>query len=260
MNPSESSAPSPRTATFSGRRVLVTGGGSGIGRALAEAFAQRGADVLITGRRVDTLEAVCRATPGIRAYALDVTDRAALARAAEELPAKYGPIDTLVNNAGVQRMFDLRQPVPPDFCDLEIDTNLRALISGTAAFLPHLLRQPRAAIINISSGLAFVPLTSAPVYSATKAAVHSFTLSLRHQLRDTSVRVIEIAPPAVSTELHDYMGPRGREIGIPVSEFVAEAMEGLEADREEICVGQAKQMRADPQAAFDRINNTPLLP
>ncbi|HEU5080834.1 MAG TPA: SDR family NAD(P)-dependent oxidoreductase [Opitutaceae bacterium] len=242
------------TMNFTTRQVLITGGGSGIGRALAEAFAKQGARVIITGRRAAALDEVCRATPGIQAYPLDVTDRAALARAANEIPATFGPVDCLINNAGVQRVLDLRQPTPLDFCDLELDTNLRALLSCTAAFLPHLLQQPRAAIINISSGLAFAPLAQTPVYCATKAAVHSFTLSLRHQLRGTAVRVIEIAPPAVSTELHDYMGPQGREIGIPVDAFVAEAMAGLNTGEDEICVGQAKDLRDNPQEAFARMN------
>lgn len=239
---------------FATQQVLITGGGSGIGRALAEALARQGARVIITGRRAAALEEVCRATPGIKAYTLDVTNRAALARAAQEIPAKFGAIDCLINNAGVQRIFDLRQPTPLEFCDLELDTNLRALLGCTAAFLPHLLQQPRASIINITSGLAFVPLAQTPVYCATKAAAHSFTLSLRHQLRDTSVRVIEIAPPAVSTELHDYMGPKGREIGIPIDEFIVEAMAGLNAGEEEICVGQAKYMRDRPQEVFVRLN------
>lgn len=261
MTSPASTDPSPQTtSSFTPRQVLITGGGSGIGRALAESFAQRGARVIITGRRAAALQEVSRATPGIQPWPLDVTDRAAVARAAEELPEKFGPIDCLINNAGVQRMFDLRQGVAPDFCDLEIDTNLRALIGCTAAFLPHLLQQPGASIINISSGLAFVPLASTPVYCATKAAVHSFTLSLRHQLGETPVRVIEIAPPAVSTELHDYMGPSGREIGIPVSEFLTEAMAGLDAGLEEICVGFAKQMRDHPHETFPQLNSTPLTP
>lgn len=244
---------------FSTQHAVITGGGSGIGRALAETLARHGARVTITGRRVAALEEVCRGTPGIQACPLDITDRAALARAAEEIPAKFGPVDCLINNAGVQRVFDLTQPTPLDFCDLELDTNLRALFSATAAFLPHLLQQPRATIINISSGLAFVPLAQVPVYCATKAALHSFTLSLRHQLRETNVRVIEIAPPAVATELHDYIGPRGREIGIPVSEFVAEAWAGLAAGLDEICVGPAKAMRDNPQEMFERVNTVKLL-
>jgi uncharacterized oxidoreductase len=241
---------------FSCHHALITGGGSGIGRALAEALAKNRSRVTITGRRAVALEEVCRATPDVQAYPLDVTDRAALTRAVEEIPAKFGALDCLVNNAGMQRVFDLRQPVPLDFCDAEIDTNLRAVFRVTAAFLPHLLQQPRATIINVSSGLAFAPLAQVPVYCATKAALHSFTLSLRHQLRDTAVRVLEIAPPAVSTELHDYLGPRGREIGIPVSEFLAEAWEGLSAGLDEICVGQAKAMRDHPREAFARLNTT----
>jgi uncharacterized oxidoreductase len=243
---------------FETKQALITGGGSGIGRGLAEALARQGTRVIITGRRAAALDAVCRAHPGIKAYPLDVTDRTAVARAAHDVPETFGPVDCLINNAGVQRTFDLRQPTPLDFCDLELDTNLRALFACTAAFLPHLLQQPRASIINITSGLAYVPLARMPVYCATKAAVRSFTLSLRHQLRATAVRVIELAPPAVSTELHDYMGPKGREIGIPLDAFVTEAMAGLNAGQEEICVGDAKRMRDNPQEAFARLNGLPV--
>jgi uncharacterized oxidoreductase len=241
---------------FKSIQALVTGGGTGIGRGLAEALAAQGTRVIITGRRTPVLDEVCRGNPGMRAYPLDLTDDAALRRAVDEIPEKFGPFDCLVNNAGVQRMFDLREPLPVGFCDLELDTNLRALLACTAAFLPHLLRQPRASIVNISSGLAFVPYARIPVYSATKAAVRSFTQSLRHQLRETSVRVIEIAPPAVSTELHDYMGPKGREVGIPLADFVVEAMAGLNAGLEDILVGGAKFMAEHPREAFARINAT----
>lgn len=239
---------------FLSNLALITGGGTGIGRGLAEALARQGTRVIITSRRASVLAEVCATNPGISAYQLDLTDRAALAKAAKELPEKFGPIDCLINNAGVQRIQVLREPQPLDFGDLEIDTNLSALLATTAALLPHLMAQPRSSIVNITSGLAYVPLARMPVYCATKAAVHSFTQSLRHQLRGTPVRVIELAPPAVRTELHDYMGPKGREIGIPLEDFVAEAMAGLNAGEEEISVGGAKQMRADPAGAFLRLN------
>jgi len=240
--------------TFPSQRCLITGGGSGIGLGLAVALARQGTRVIIAGRRREALAAVCGANPGIQAYPLDLTDRAALARAAEEVPARFGPVDCLINNAGVQRQHDLTRPVPLDFCDLELDTNLRALMSGTAAFLPHLLAQPSARIVNVTSGLAYVPYAVMPVYCATKAALRSFTLSLRHQLRKTAVRVIELSPPAVSTELHDYMGPQGRAVGMPLEEFVREAMAGLNAGAEEIHVAQAKHLFTHPVESFARLN------
>ena len=241
--------------SFAHKQALITGGGTGIGRGLAEAFVRQGIRVIITGRRAAVLEEVCKANPGMQHYALDLTDRAALQHAAEALPQKFGPIDCLVNNAGVQRMHEMRSKVALDFCDLEIDSNLRALLACTAAFLPHLQQQQSASIVNVTSGLAFVPLARMPVYCATKAAVHSFTLSLRHQLRDSKVRVIELAPPAVSTELHDYMGPKGRDIGIPLADFVRDAMAGLNAGGTEIWVGDAKQMHDMPvDQLFARMN------
>jgi len=240
--------------TFPSKRCLITGGGSGIGRGLAEALARQGTRVIIAGRRAEALQEVCRANPGIEAYPLDITDRPALERAAREVPGRFGAVDCLINNAGVQRMHDLTGRTPVDFCDLEIDTNLRALMACTAAFLPHLLAQPSARIVNVTSGLAYVPYAVMPVYCATKAALRSFTLSLRHQLRATSVRVIELSPPAVSTELHDYMGPKGRQVGIPLGEFVREAMEGLNSGIEEIHVANAKNLFANPVESFARLN------
>jgi uncharacterized oxidoreductase len=240
--------------TFPCKCCFITGGGSGIGRGLAVALARQGTRVIIAGRRVETLREVCKANRGVEAYSLDITDRSALERAAKEVPEKFGAVDCLINNAGVQRKHDLTKPTPLDFCDLEIDTNLRSLMSCTAAFLPHLLAQPSARIVNITSGLAYVPYAVMPVYCATKSALRSFTLSLRHQLKATSVRVIEVSPPAVSTELHDYMGPKGRDIGIPLEAFVREAMEGLNSGSEEIHVGDAKGLFANPVESFARLN------
>ena len=240
---------------FSSKCCLITGGGTGIGRGLAVALARQGTRVIIAGRRAEALQEVCRSTPGIETYLLDITDRSALERAAKEVPDKFGAVDCLINNAGVQRMHDLTESTPLDFCDLEIDTNLRALMSCTAAFLPHLLAQPSARIVNVTSGLAYAPYAVMPVYCATKAALRSFTLSLRHQLRTTSVRVIELSPPAVSTELHDYMGPKGRAIGIPLEEFVREAMDGLNSGSEEIHVANAKNLFANPVESFARLNS-----
>jgi uncharacterized oxidoreductase len=240
--------------TFPSKCCFITGGGSGIGRGLAVALARQGTRVIIAGRRLEALREVCKANPGVEAYSLDITDRSALERAAKEVPDKFGAVDCLINNAGVQRKHDLTKPTPLDFCDLEIDTNLRSLMSCTAAFLPHLLARPSARIVNVTSGLAYVPYTVMPVYCATKAALRSFTLSLRHQLKATSVRVIELSPPAVSTELHDYLGPKGREIGIPLEEFVREAIEGLNSGSEEIHVGNAKNLFANPVESFARLN------
>ena len=149
--------------TFPSKCCFITGGGSGIGRGLAVALASQGTRVIIAGRRVAALREVCKTNPGVEAYPLDITDRSALVRAAKEVPGKFGAVDCLINNAGVQRKHDLTKPTPLDFCDLEIDTNLRSLMSCTAAFLPHLLAQPSARIVNITSGLAYVPYTTMPV-------------------------------------------------------------------------------------------------
>jgi uncharacterized oxidoreductase len=224
--------------------VLITGGGSGIGAGLARAFHARGAKVIIAGRSLDRLEAVAGRHPGMAVEVLDVADAGQVSALAARVASRWPDLDTVVNNAGVQTLLDFRQPETLDHAAItrEIDINLKGVISVAAAFLPQLLQRPASRLINIGSGLGYVPLAAAPVYSATKAAVHSFTISLRQQLAGTSVKVIEIIPPVVETELHRHQTRRPPR-AMPLDEFMSAAMKGLDAGREEIPVGLAKALR-----------------
>jgi uncharacterized oxidoreductase len=210
--------------------VLVTGGGSGIGRGLAEEFLKRGNQVIIAGRRKDLLEKVRADNPAMHVLALDISDAGATAQFARDIIARFPEVNVLINNAGIMATEDLTaDPVDLDVAEATVATNLLGPIRLTAALLPHLRRQPRAAIMNVTSGLAFVPLATAPAYSATKAAMHSFTVSLRHQLRETNVSVTEIAPPYVRTTLlgeQQAVDPAA----MPLEAFIAETMCNFDAD------------------------------
>jgi uncharacterized oxidoreductase len=222
-----------------GNTILITGGGSGIGGGLAEAFHKLGNHVIVAGRRREVLEKA-----GLDFVVLDTRDRPAIASAATQITARFPAMNVIVNNAGVQRQHDFSTEVDEQAIAEEIETNIMGVIGMTAAFLPHLKSQPTATIINVSSGLAFVPMARFPVYCATKAFVHSFSISLRHQLKKTSVRVIEIAPPWVATELggnhvNQFIPEPGRG-PMPLAAFIDATMADLASDQEELPVAGAK--------------------
>lgn len=241
---------------MTGKTILVTGGASGIGRRLAEAFHARGNTVIIAGRRRAALETVVAANPGMVAMEFDVADPASLAAFAERLVAAHPALDAVVHNAGIMRPEPL-DAAPRWLADAEatIATNLLGPIRLTAALLPHLLARPKAAILTVTSGLAFVPSTGFPTYSATKAAMHSWTQTLRRQLAATAVEVIEIAPPYVQTELtgaHQAVDPRA----MPLEDFIAEVMSLLEQvpTPPEIIVERCRPLRfAAETGAFEQI-------
>jgi uncharacterized oxidoreductase len=240
--------------------MFITGGGSGIGKGLAEAFHKLGNKVIIAGRREDVLKNTCAANPGMSYTVLDVAKSASMRQVAESVTSEFPALNCVINNAGIQKYVDFSGKKPPDEKAMqeEIDTNLLGTIRGCAAFLPHLRSKEEATIINVSSGLALVPMSIFPVYCATKAAVHSFCMSLRHQLRDTKVKVIELIPPYVATDLGGPQPPRsGAPTPMPLSEFIAAAIEELTSGADEVAVGPAKTFlaaHAGVKAAFAGMN------
>ena len=227
--------------------IFITGGTSGIGKGLAEAFHHSGNQVIISGRREGRLRSICAANPGMRYFVLDVTDLSSVRNAARKIIEEFPGLNCVFNNAGMQRRYDFAAGKPLDDPALlaEIQTNLLGLIRVSAEFLPHLKKQQSATLLNVSSGLAFVPLAVFPVYCATKAAVHSFTLSLRHQLSDSKVKVIELIPPYVATELGgNLQAPTGALRQMPLDTFIAETMKELAGDVDEIAIGGAKNLLA----------------
>ena len=239
---------------MTGNTILITGGGSGIGRALAESFDALGNRVVIAGRGRARLYEVAAANPGIEALTLDVTDPAAIRRFAGEVTERFPELDVVINNAGIMRAEDLRQGEPAD-AEATVTTNLLGPIRLTAALMPHLLSRPRATVMNVSSGLAFVPRAMAPTYCATKAAIHSYSLSLREQLKETAVEVIEIVPPYVQTELMGE-GQASDPHAMPLAEYIADTMEILASapERKEAIIERVEPLRfAERRDAFDDV-------
>ena len=228
---------------LTGNTIFITGGGSGIGRGLAEALHKRGNKVIISGRRRSHLDEVVAANPGMAAVELDITDPASIERVSAKLIADFPDLNVLFNNAGVMLPDQAGGKVDETVMVSHITTNLMGPIRMTSALIDHLKTKKDAAVAYTSSVLAFVPLAPTAVYSATKAAVHSYVLSQRFMLRDTTVRVLEIAPPWVRTDL---MNSREAEQAMPLDAFVDETMTVLETDANEILVEGAKLFRGNP--------------
>jgi uncharacterized oxidoreductase len=225
--------------------ILITGGGSGIGRALAEAFHRLGNQVIIAGRGQKALDETTAANPGMKSLTLNVSDPRSIQSFAAQLAKDYPSLNALINNAGIMQPEDLlKKPDDLSTAEKTITTNLLGPIRLTAAFLPSLRKQPRATIMNVSSGLAFVPLAMTPTYCATKAAIHSYTQTLRYQLKATSVEVIELIPPYVQTTL---MGDQQANDpnAMPLDEFIDEVMSILQSqpDVKEVCVNNVYPLR-----------------
>jgi uncharacterized oxidoreductase len=226
-----------------GNTVFITGGGSGIGQALAEAFHHRGNQVIIAGRRRSALDETLRVNPGMAAIELDVQNPESIQEAAQRLVRDFPRTNVLINNAGIM-LPDSAETVQHDAQLVStVTTNLIGPIRITSALIEHLKAQPSATIIYNTSVLGFVPMAVTSVYSATKAALHSYVLSQRFKLRNTSVQVVELAPPWVRTDL---MNSREAEAAMPLADFMEQVLQQLGTDAREILAGNAPELRANP--------------
>lgn len=241
---------------LSGNTILITGGGTGIGRGLAEAFHQRGNQVIIAGRRQSVLEDTVRANPGMRSLPLDIENPDDFQRFVAEVKAEFPSLNVLINNAGVMKFEDLTAGVEGlSTAEQVVAINLLGPLRLTAALLPVLTAQPQATLMTVSSGLAFLPMAATPTYCATKAAIHSWTQSLRFQLRKTKVEVLELAPPYVQTEL---LTPEGASDpnAMPLADFISETMDLLKSPPPsgEILVERVRALRfAEKDGSYEHI-------
>jgi len=230
----------------SNNTILITGGTSGIGFELANQFLRLRNTVIITGRDASRLEAAKAKLPGVHTFQSDASDPQAISNLFEKVTQQFPDLNVLVNNAGVMRRINLQEPgSQSDDMTREIETNLNGPIRMVRQFLPHLKKKENAAILNVTSGLAFVPLPTSPVYCATKAGLHSFTLSLRVQLKNTRVKVFELAPPATQTDMLADSTPedlKGVSV-MSVVDMVQRAIQGFEKDELEIRPGQSNQLK-----------------
>ena len=228
------------------KTILITGGTSGIGLELARQLIGRGNTVLVTGRDRGKLAEAERALPGLHIFQSDVSDHVAIAALSDAVLARFPGLDTLVNNAGVMRNLDFNRGHALEDVTREIEINLSGPVRMVQQFLPHLKTQKGALIVNVSSGLAFIPLPISPVYCATKAALHSFTLSLRVQLKGSNVTVVELAPPGVETPL--FRGEFEQELkgqkGMDVSVFARKAISRIESGALEVRPGLSNALKA----------------
>ena len=239
-----------------GNTVLVTGGATGIGFGIVKYFYEHGSTVIVCGRREEALLAAKSKLPKLITYQCDVGAEQERLALRDFISKEFPKTNVLVNNAGIQRRLQIANSDPWHETQREIAINFEAPVHLCQLFLPHLVKQSQAAIINVSSGLSFAPLATVPVYSATKAALHSFTLSLRHQLAKSSISVIEIIPPAVNTDLG---GPGLHTFGVDVNEFCDAVMKRLASGELELGFGMSEKTRnatrQELDEAFKRMNS-----
>ena len=241
--------------------ILITGGATGIGLALADIFIQGGNNVIICGRRQEKLLEAQSRFPEIHTNVCDVSDLSNRQALFAWVTGKFPGLNILVNNAAIQKQIDFTKGMDQQLVgENEIAINFSAPVELSALFIPHLMKQEEAAIVNVSSGLGFVPLAIMPVYCATKAALHSFSWSLRHQLCKTSIKVFEVIPPTVDTELDRGAREKRKQEyrGIPPIDVAEATLAGLAMDEFEITIGQSQGLRTrTPQEAeelFQRMN------
>jgi uncharacterized oxidoreductase len=227
---------------LTGNTIFITGGGSGIGRGLAEALHRLGNQVIISGRRKEVLAETTKANPGMQSVELNVEDPKSIEAVAKRLIAEFPTLNVLINNAGIMKPDGVQGVVDDVVVSSIVTTNLLGPIRMTSALVEHLRAQPAAAVAYVTSGLAFTPLAITATYNATKAAIHSYVLSQRYLLKGTSVKVLEIAPPYVQTELmgaQQASDPRA----MPLKDYIDETIALLGTDAEEILVEKVKPLR-----------------
>jgi len=238
---------------ITGNTILITGGTSGIGLSLALSLHELGNSVIVAGRRKHLLDEIIAAHPGIDAIVLDIEDPDSIAQARDTLAISHPELNVLVNNAGIMLQESVLDPAGLATAEKHVTINLLGTIRMTYCFLPQLVSKSDAAVMNVTSALAFVPFPITPTYSATKAALHSFSQSLRIQLADTGVQVIEIIPPNVRTTL---LGQQDDEQAMPLDEFLTETLDLLakNPDAKELVVERARFLRnAEANGSYDDV-------
>jgi len=240
---------------ISGNTIFIPGSTSGIGLALALALQARGNTVIVGGRRADLLDKIVAEHPGLDTAAIDTTDPASIESAASQVLDRHPDLNVLIATAGIMRVEDWHKP--ESFlasAESVVTTNVLGPVRLIAAFIEHLQTRPDATLITVSSGLAFTPLAATPSYNASKAAIHMLSESIRLQLADTSVKVVELVPPSVRTAL--LPGQEDNEVAMPLDEFIAEVMVLLEAqpDAKEIQVERVKFLRyGEARGDYDQV-------
>ena len=241
---------------LSANTILITGGATGIGFALARQLSQHGNRVIICGRSEEALLKAQAAVPALITHVCDVTDTSSRQAMVNWLGAAHPELNVVINNAGIQLRRDFKDDDALEKLEQEIAINFTAPIRLISELLPQLRRQPQAVIVNVTSALAFAPLAGVPVYCATKAAMHAYTLSLRHQLKALGIRVVEMAPPLVDTDLggENRIANTRAQPMISPEDFAADALAQLENDQDEVLVGQAAGARKMGETLFARMN------
>jgi uncharacterized oxidoreductase len=236
---------------MTGRTILITGGSSGIGLELAAQLSAKGNEVIITGRRPEALDAAKRRHPGLHMFQSDVSNADSIRTLYEMMLAEFPRLDTLINNAGVMRIMRLYENRTLEETTNEIDIDLAGPIRMVQQFLPHLRSRTNALIVNVSSGLAFVPFTISPIYSAAKAGMHAYTRCLRAQLEGTNVSVVELAPTLTETPLFrtEIAAEMEGQNGMAVDVLVRRAIKGIEAGKLEVRPGLSNVLKIASRVA-----------
>jgi uncharacterized oxidoreductase len=250
---------------YNNQKVLITGGSSGIGLALAKKFMENDNTVIITGRNLSKLETVKKENPNIHIFQSDATDDAEVRMLVDDIKEKHNGIDILINNAGIMNLVDAGN----EENDLqkqmqEIEINYSSPIRLLHYFLPQLKKSKSAVLVNISSGLAYVPFAQAPIYSGTKSALHFWTLGIRPHLKPHNIRVVELLPPVVDTPIFDNVGMEGDDSfkPMPPQKLADLFWKGFINGKDEITPGMSSQLklmsRLAPKFIFKQLNKQPI--